>query len=75
MSQMMHNRNAVEEQQRAAEASARRRRDRENKAYDKAHPEDADLAGWLTIIGIVLVALVMLWAYYGPIIRDAIYGA
>lgn len=65
---------AAQEQQNADIAARNRRTRRESAAWDKAHPEEANLKGWFAVISIVVGALVLLWAHYGPIIRDAIYG-
>jgi hypothetical protein len=66
---------AAQEQQNADIAARNRRIRRESAAWDEAHPEEADLKGWFTLIAIAVVSLILLWAHYGPIIRDAIYGA
>lgn len=65
---------AAQEQQNADIAARNRRARRESNAWDKAHPKDADLKGWFTLVAIVLGSLLLLWAHYGPIIRDTIYG-
>ena len=65
---------AAQEQQNAEIAASNRRASRESAAWDKAHPEAADRRGLFWLITIAVVSLILLWAHYGPIIRDVIYG-
>lgn len=65
--------NTYEQQASNNAADARRRRKADEK-FLKDHPEEADRRGAFWLIAIVLGSLLLLWAHYGPIIRDAIYG-
>jgi hypothetical protein len=65
---------AAQEQQNADISARNQRTRRESAAWDKAHPEEAGIKGWFALFAIVVVSLILLWAHYGPIIRDAIYG-
>ena len=64
-----------------AEEEARREADRDDvqakkrRAFDKAYPEESDARLLLTLIAIAVFALVIAWGHYGPLVRDAIYGA
>ena len=65
--------NTYEQQASNNAADARRSRKADEK-FLKDHPEEADRRGVFWLIAIVLGSLLLLWAHYGPIIRDAIYG-
>lgn len=67
---------SILEEERIARANTEK--DRRNRikqdAYNRAHPEEARAGYWVKFVAVVVVGLVLLWAHYGPIVRDAIYG-
>lgn len=62
------------EQQASHEAAVARRRQKADEEFIKDHPEAADRRAAFWLIAIVVGSLILLWAHYGPIVRDAIYG-
>lgn len=65
--------NTYEQQAENVTADARRRQ-KADEEFLRDHPGAADRRGVFWLITIVVVSLILLWAHYGPIIRDAIYG-
>lgn len=55
----------------AADARQRQKADAE---FRRDRPGAADRRGVFWLITIGVVSLILLWAHYGPIVRDAIYG-
>lgn len=51
-----------------------RQRQKADEEFLREHPRAADRRGVFWLITIGVISLVLLWAHYGPIVRDAIYG-
>ena len=68
--QLLHNIATTEEEERYEHKANEQRAEREFEANAK----DAERIDVWWLVGLVVVGLVIAWAYYGPIVRDAIHG-